>query len=112
MSSDCPNPPSLKRTRPESGFVIIDEPFWKTVERLEREDQDKLDQEEQANVVRHSGCAILESGASTGVTSLPAADELQRQRLNAHEPGLPTVSPADRRFRFGDGNARTSANKI
>ena len=46
------------------------------------------------------------------VTSLPAADELQRQRLNAREPGQPTVSPSDRRFRFGDGNSGSSSKKM
>ena len=105
------SPFSLERTRQETGYVIIDEPFWKTVERLQREDQNHSETEEQAHVIRHTGCAILDSGASTGVTCIPAADELQRQRLNAQEPGQPTVSPSDRRFRFDDGNSG-AASKI
>ena len=83
-----------------------------TVERIRKEDQNHSEIEEQANVVRHTGCAILDSGTSTSVTSLPAADELQRQRLNAQEPGQPTVSPSDRRFKFGDGNSEAASKKM
>ena len=82
------------------------------MERIRKEDQEQSERDEQVNVVRHTGCAILDSGASTGVTSLPATDELQRQRLNAREPGQPTVSPSDRRFRFGDGNSGSSSKKM
>ena len=35
-SEDCMNPPSLKRTRQESSMVVIDEPPWMHIERLER----------------------------------------------------------------------------
>ena len=76
------------------------------------EEEDHSETEEQANMIRHTGCAILDSGASTGATSIPAADEVQRKRLNAQEPGQPTVSPADRRFRFGDGNSEAATNKM
>ena len=93
-------------------MVVIDEPPWMQIERLERVAEELANEEEHVNAVGHAGCAILDSGASTGVTSLPAADELQLQRLNAHEPGMPIVSPPDRRFRFGDGHAQTSANKM
>ena len=93
-------------------MVVIDEPPWMQIERLERVAEELPNEEEQVNAVRHAGCAILDSGASTGVTSLPAADELQLQRLNAHEPGMPIVSPSDRRFRLGNGSAQASANKM
>ena len=63
-------------------------------------------------MIRHTGCAIFNSGASTGVTSIPAADELQRQRLSANEPVIPTVSPSDRRFRLGDDNSEPALNKM
>ena len=49
------------------------------------------------------GCAILDSGATVMCSSTIAAEEIQVQRLNQSEPGLPTVSTSDRRFRFADG---------
>ena len=49
------------------------------------------------------GCAILDSGATSMCSSTIAAEEIQMQRLNREEPGLPTVSNSDRRFRFVDG---------
>ena len=36
-------------------------------------------------------------------SSTVAAEEIQLQRINQSEPGLPTVSASDRRFRFADG---------
>ena len=91
MSRDCPNPPSAKRTRQESGMVIIDETSWMQIQRTERMIEELRLKEEQVNAVRYAGCAILVYGDTTGVTSLLAADELQLQRLNANEPGVPTV---------------------
>ena len=49
------------------------------------------------------GCAILDSGATVMCSSTVAAEEIQMQRLNREEPGQPTVSKSDRRFRFADG---------
>ena len=49
------------------------------------------------------GCAILDSGATVMCSSTVAAEEIQLQRINQSEPGLPTVSASDRRFRFADG---------
>ena len=89
----------------EEAHVIIDEPFLKTVERLRKEEPEffeNLRREEQANVVRFGGCAILDSGASTGVTSLEAADAVQSQRLSTGEPGNPRDAPSDRRIRYRD----------
>ena len=36
-------------------------------------------------------------------SSTIAAEEIQMQRINHSEPGTPTVSASDRRFRFADG---------
>ena len=69
-------------------------------------------EEEQANVARSGGCAILDSGATTGVTSLDAADEVQQQSISSGEPGQPTLSSSDRRFRFGDGSTDSAGKKV
>ena len=50
------------------------------------------------------GCAILDSGATIMCSSTVVAEEIQTQRLHQSEPGLPTVSKSDRRFRFADGS--------
>ena len=50
------------------------------------------------------GCAILDSGATVMCSSTIAAEEIQMQRINQDEPGLPTISTSDRRFRFADGS--------
>ena len=55
------------------------------------------------------GCAIIDSGATVMCSSTAAAEEIQTQRLNQSEPGLPTVSTSDRRFKFADG--RVEAQK-
>ena len=68
----------------EEANVIIDEPSQKAPEHLPEggtRSSENSQREEQANVVRFGGCAILDSGASTGVYSLEAADDSQRQRL-------------------------------
>ena len=49
------------------------------------------------------GCAIIDSGATVMCSSTAAAEEIQMQRLNQSEPGLPTVSTSDLRFKFADG---------
>ena len=49
------------------------------------------------------GCAIIDSGATIMCSSTVAAEEIQMQRINQSEPGQPTVSQSDRRFRFADG---------
>ena len=54
----------------------------------------------------------MDSGASTGVTSLEAADDIQHQRLSSGEPGNPRVAPSDRRFRFGDGSSESAGRKV
>ena len=36
-------------------------------------------------------------------SSTVVAEAMQLQRINQSEPGLPTVSTSDRRFRFADG---------
>ena len=68
--------------------------------------------EEEANALEETkGCAVLDSGATIMCSSTVAAEEIQAQRLNKGEPGLPTVSDSDRRFRFADGHV-DSAQKV
>ena len=112
-SRDCPNP-AVKRPRTEDSHTVTEEQGYVILD--ETSDQNRPDEdpqkEEQANVVRFGGCAILDSGASTGVTSLDAADAVQQQRLASGEPGQPVLSTSDRRFRFGDGSFDSAANKV
>ena len=49
------------------------------------------------------GCAIIDSGATVMCSSTIVAEEIQMQRINQSEPGLPIVSTSDRRFKFVDG---------
>ena len=51
------------------------------------------------------GCAILDSGATSGVSSLVAADDIQRQKRALGEPGTIRAEDSSKRFRFGDGGA-------
>ena len=110
---DCPNP-AAKRLRTEEANAVTEEQGYVILDGTS--DQNSTDEdpkkEEQANVVRFGGCAILDSGASTGVTSLEAVDAVQQQRLASGEPGEPTLSPSDRRFRFGDGSSDSASNKV
>ena len=57
------------------------------------------------------GCAILDSGATVMCSSTQVAEELQMQRINQEELGLPTVRDSDRRFRLADGRFNDS-NKM
>ena len=49
------------------------------------------------------GCAVLDSGATVMCSSTIAAEAIQQQRMDRAEPGEPTVSESDRRFKFADG---------
>ena len=106
--------PPLKRLRTEESHTVTEEHGYVILD--ETSDQNRPDEdpqkEEQANVVRFGGCAILDSGASTGVTSLDAVDVVQLQRLASGEPGQPTLSTSDRRFRFGDGSSDSAGKKV
>ena len=57
------------------------------------------------------GCAVLDSGATIMCSSTIAAEGIQMQRLNRQEPGVPTISDSDRRFRFADGRV-DAAQKV
>ena len=61
--------------------------------------------DEDANALEETkGCALLDDGTTVMCSSTLAAEEMQMQRLHQHEPGLPSVTEADRRFlRFADG---------
>ena len=58
------------------------------------------------------GCAIIDSGATVMCSSTAAAEEIQMQRLNQSEPGLPTISTSDRRFKFADGRVDEAQKAI
>ena len=45
-------------------------------------------------------------------SSTAAAEEIQMQRLNQSEPGLPTVPTSDRRFKFADGHVDEAQKAI
>ena len=68
--------------------------------------------EEEVNGLEETkGCAVLDSGATIMCSSTVAAEEIQLQRLNREEPGVPTVTDSDRRFRFADGRV-DAAQKV
>ena len=63
------------------------------------------DAAEAANALEEKkGCAIVDSGATVMCSPTLAAEEIQMQRLNHQEPGVPSVNESDRRFRFADGH--------
>ena len=70
---------------------------------LESGPQHPNDVEDINGLEETKGCAIIDSGATIMCSSTVAAEEIQMQRLNQSEPGQPTVSQSDRRFRFADG---------
>merc|ERR1712242_45136 len=68
--------------------------------------------EEEVNGLEETkGCAVLDAGATIMCSSTVAAEEIQQQRLNREEPGMPTVTDSDRRFRFADGRV-DAAQKV
>ena len=58
------------------------------------------------------GCAILDSGATSGVPSLVAADHIQESRIQFQEPGNPEVYDSSKKFKFGDGGEDTVRRMI
>jgi len=132
ISTDCPEPPPTKRQRPtDDGFVVCTMPtdpdtlaqFQQARRRLwpdhfkhenpttqplcqscNDSPDDNHDNDDDANVIDHPGCAILDSGATCGVSSLVAADVIQQQRLRYNEEGESRLVKSDRRFPFGDGS--------
>ena len=54
----------------------------------------------------------MDSGATAGVISLSAADDIQQQRLRQGEPHEPTVSESTKTFRLGDGHAEKASVTI
>ena len=61
------------------------------------------DTEDMHGLEETKGCAVLDSGATAMCSSTTVAEEIQSQRLNQQEPGLPTVSTSDRHCCFADG---------
>ena len=70
------------------------------------------DDEEISGLEETKGCVILGSGATIVCSSTIAAEEIQKQRLNQQELGLPTDSDSDRRFRFADGSIDEAAKVV
>ena len=73
---------------------------------LESGSQHPNDVEDINGLEETKGCAILDSGATIMCSSTVVAEEIQMQRLNQSEPGLPTVSKSDRRVRFANGSVK------
>jgi hypothetical protein len=58
------------------------------------------------------GHAIIDSGASSGVSSLNAADRLQRDPLAEGEVDRLVVEDSSKVFRFGNGAAKGATKKV
>ena len=58
------------------------------------------------------GCGILDCGATRGVSSMAAADQLQCDRLAHGEPKVAQVSESNRSFKFGEGSSESTKVKI
>ena len=67
---------------------------------------------DEAMTILAPGCAIVDSGATAGVVSLSAADDIQAQRLRQGEPLEPTVTESTKTFRLGDGHAERATVSI
>ena len=65
--------------------------------------QHQNDAEDVNGLEETRGCAVLDSGATVMCSSTVVAEAIQQQRMNHSEPGEPTVSESDRRFKFVDG---------
>ena len=55
---------------------------------------------------------MLDCGATCSTGSLSASDEIQRQRLEAGEPGQPRVASSTKTFRFADGSGDAASNCV
>ena len=61
---------------------------------------------------RISGCFIIDPGASSGFSSIAAAEQIQVQRVCANEPGLPQIVDSDKSFKLADGNNAGTGSKV
>ena len=61
---------------------------------------------------RTSGCLIIDPGASSGFSSIAAAEQIQVQRVCANEPGLPQIVHSDKSFKLADGNNAGTGSKV
>ena len=55
---------------------------------------------------------MLNSGATCGVTSLAAADDIQEQRLRRGEPQAPSIPSSEKVFKLGDGHSEPASATI
>ena len=122
ISSNCPNPRIQLQKRGRSGdaaTVVLDmTPFyekWGSPGSSSDDPTQDEDEREEAYVrlcEEARGCAILDSGATKGVTSLRAADQIQCDRIAYGEPSIARVSESNRSFSFGDGHGESTRVKI
>ena len=69
-------------------------------------------EEETAHMTEEQkGCAILDSGATTMVSSLHAAETIQQEMISNKETGAIKVSPSEKVFKFADGDHDAAANQ-
>ena len=87
------------------------EPDRTNVEHKPNRPDVQANDEEVNGLEETKGCAVLDSGATIMCSSTVAAEEIQLQRLNRQEPGVPTITDSDRRFRFADGRV-DAAQKV
>ena len=104
FAKDCTEEPTAKRHRAyfaaeeaeaEEGYVV-----------------EEVLTSEEINTAVHAGCAILDSGASVGVSSLEGLEDIQHQRIAQLEPGIPEVSKSNKTFRFGNGETNAASCRV
>ena len=89
-----------------------DEDFVKKFKKIRSDLWQRDSEVDHALTVYAPGCAIVDSGATAGVISFSAADDIQQQRLRQGEPHEPTVSESTKTFRLGDGHAEKASVTI
>ena len=109
LSANCTNLPNAKRSRPDGANVIFDMTPWADDFRQWREAQaignldpglssgspPQIEVEDINGLEETKGCAIIDSGATVMCSSTNAAEEIQMQRINQSELGIPIVSTSD-----------------
>ena len=110
LSANCTNQPNAKRSKPsDSASVVFDMSPWANEFAEWRRGMEpglasgSQDTGDINGLEETRGCAVLDSGATVMCSSTVAAEAIQQQRMNHSEPGEPTVSESDRRFKFVDG---------
>ena len=73
--------------------------------------QTQLEEEQAQMAEEQKGCAILDSGATTMVSSVAAADTIQQQMVENNEEGNITVTKSDKLFKLADGDHEAATKK-